>query len=232
MAKKLAAKKATVKKGPGRKAGVKVGPYKKTLKDADKPIIPKPNQQTAKVEEVKKKEDVISLNNNDNTNVSANDSSDNNSQPNLNEDEARLNSFVEANASKDEYKIIEQKPITQIEQKAETTKDGYNIVKKNYSEGMKKLISGKMLLSAMNMVTPTVVIKLVGLFKKEVKEIKPKDIRLTEDQREDMKEVADEIAAYIFDHISPIQAFLFMYGVCTYDNLSEALEAKREEAKA
>ncbi len=134
--------------------------------------------------------------------------------------ETSFRDFINANADKTEYKEVKA-PI----------KSDFKEVPNNMSEGMKKLITGRMLLNICNVIFPSIIIKVVGIFNKNVRELETNEVKLTPEQINELSVVADAIAQYIFSKINPIQAFFLMYAFFTMSNIQVAT-AKRKLASA
>ena len=199
----------------GVKKGIKRGSYKKKNKiqnEIETEIKTEIKTETNPETETKQTQTVSYAIENNNTSANR-----------IKDDSDLLSGFIEDNKSEGEYTNVTPQIVSN--QSNPTQSNQSSEVKKSVS----KLINGRMLLNILNVVMPTLIIKLGGIFNKDIKTVKPREIRLNEEQKADMLECSNEIAAEIFNFMSPLQAFVLIMGVSFYSNLTDVLHEKRNE---
>lgn len=215
----------------GVKAGVKRGPYKKKNQvDEDSNNINHINDHTIEVN---------SAINTDNSNIDLQNTNENNineeqktettieqpketvieyKEPETN-DENIFSSFVNENKTNEEFKEEEFK---------EVTVDQATNLSKPQQQQFKVMINGYMLLAFIDFIMPLAFIKIGGYLYPDIKKLKAKDIKLTQDQKDNLKEIADHMAQFVFQKMNPMTAFILMLGISYGGNIQDALAAKKE----
>lgn len=87
-------------------------------------------------------------------------------------------------------------------------------------------VSGYMLLIVTDIFIPSLITYFVHRYKPETKKtFKTSDIKMTDDEKKELEELADEVARELFGKIEPLPAFLLsisiLYGAKTIDKLSQ-----------
>lgn len=143
---------------------------------------------------------------------------------NINE---QFKNFINENKTNEEFKENDVNNFNnnEIEQNFKTDE--------SFKIEFKNLISGYMLLSLMDFVMPSAVIKIYGFVNKDFKKlnIKPNSLKLDSEQKEALKNSADEVAKYIFSKINPLTAFFIGASLFYGQNLLEQIELKKESLK-
>lgn len=102
---------------------------------------------------------------------------------------------------------------------------------------VKPIISGYMLLLAVDGLFPGLVLWIFKRTNKAARLIEVESIKLSKEQRELLEPVADEAAQYIFKEMHPLAAFALSVGFVYSGNISQQIskirvaEAKKEENK-
>jgi len=143
---------------------------------------------------------------------------------NINE---QFKNFINENKTSEEFKENDVNNFynNEIEQNFKTDE--------SFKSEFKNLVSGYMLLSLMDFVMPFAVIKIYGFVNKDFKklDIKPNCLRLDVEQKEALKNSADEVAKCIFQKVDPIAAFFIGASLFYGQNLLEQIELKKESLK-
>ena len=84
---------------------------------------------------------------------------------------------------------------------------------------VKPMISGYLLLIVIDTIAPGVVITVIGWVKKDVRDIKAEEIRLTDKQLQTLTPLADQVADIVFAKMHPINAFFISLAFCYAGNL-------------
>jgi hypothetical protein len=213
----------------GVKSGVKRGPYKKKNQiDEGGNNINHVNDHTIKVNE--------GINNNDSidsiepkiehiepkkeieTTTETKEAVAEYKEPETN-DENIFSSFIDQNKTNEEFKEEEFKEITV---------DQATNLSKSQQQQFKVMINGYMLLAFIDFIMPLAFIKIGGYLYPDIKKLKAKDIKLTQDQKDNLKEIADHMAQFVFQKMNPMTAFILMLGISYGGNMQDALAAKKE----
>lgn len=87
------------------------------------------------------------------------------------------------------------------------------------------LVNGSMLLMFCDLLFPTMIQKLyVWAGNKRAKEVRLKDVQLTDDQRESLEPLSDEVAKWLFKKLPPEVMFILALGFMYYMNFKMALD--------
>lgn len=140
----------------------------------------------------------------------------------------QFNTFINENKTSEEFK--ESESIININNESEAN---FNTGNENFKSEFKNLVSGYMLLSLMDFVMPFAVIKIYSFVNKDFKKlnIKPNSLKLDSEQKEALKNSADEVAKYLFQKINPLTAFFIGASLFYGQNLFEQIELKKENLK-
>lgn len=142
--------------------------------------------------------------------------------------EEKLKSFF------DEYQQINE-DVNSEQQKADVNTQSE--VKHDFStpqtitknNDLKLLINGYMLLAMCDVVFPTLIRFIFGMFNPKVKRVKITDMKLEPEQREALMASADQVAAYIFEKANPLVIFVVCMGVFYGTNLQSALNNVKDD---
>jgi hypothetical protein len=134
-------------------------------------------------------------------------------------DENIFSSFIDQNKTNEEFKEEEFK---------EVTVDQATNLSKPQQQQFKVMINGYMLLAFIDFIMPLAFIKIGGYLYPDIKKLKAKDIKLTQDQKDNLKEIADHMAQFVFQKMNPMTAFILMLGISYGGNIQDALAAKKE----
>lgn len=133
--------------------------------------------------------------------------------------EGAFNAFINENKTNDEFKEEEFK---EVENKIQQTPQ--------QEKQFKVLINGYMLLAFIDFIVPLFLIKVGGYLYPDFKKLKAKAIRLTQEQKEGLREIADHMAQFIFAKMNPVNAFIIMLLISYGENAMNALsELKQNE---
>ena len=81
------------------------------------------------------------------------------------------------------------------------------------TQQQKVYITGRMFLFMINMVIPFSFATIYNMFSKKEK-VKSEDIKLTQEEMNDLEELADEVTKEIIGTISPMSQFIMYMGIC------------------
>lgn len=206
-----------LRKKAGVQKGTKRGSYKKNKATIEDPIVKTPIVETPIVEtpiiETPVIENPIIENPIENTHSEFIKTIE--VDNNIDSGKKSLDDFINANKSIGEYK------------QTETTQTRITDNETPISSEMKKLINGRMLLNMCNVVFPTLIKKIGGMFNDAIKAVDKQKLKLDKPQMDDMRECADEVAGYIFSQVNPITAFFIMLSMSYYGNLTDALNDQK-----
>ena len=75
-----------------------------------------------------------------------------------------------------------------------------------------QFVNGFMLLTVMDAIMPFTVIKLVAMVNPKAQQIKPARLKMSPDEKKDMRELADNVSKTVFTGMSPMTAFVVCMG--------------------
>ncbi|MFN7676748.1 hypothetical protein [Flavobacterium sp.] len=212
----------------GVKAGVKRGPYKKkkevnennnTIINNDVTIdhVELPNNNSDTIDIPNSQINIIETETKE-TPIETKETLIEYKEPETN-DENIFSSFVNENKTNEEFKEEEFK---------EVSVDQATNLSKPQQQQFKVMINGYMLLAFIDFIMPLAFIKIGGYLYPDIKKLKAKDIKLTQDQKDNLKEIADHMAQFVFQKMNPMTAFILMLGISYGGNIQDALAAKKE----
>ena len=140
------------------------------------------------------------------------------------EGESLLNDFINENKAQGEF--IPNSESDQIKQ-------SQAISQPQRPQSQQMLISGYMLLSLCDFIAPNLLLRLFKYMSPlEYEGIKASSIKLTSEQKLQLKESADEVAKMIFSEVSPLTVFFVGLAGFYYSNLQEQKDIMTEKKKA
>lgn len=215
----------TIVKNDSQKATIKKGNFKQFIERVKNNVIDED------VNSVVNEQTMVGVNNGGNSEAKNFSSSTSSSETQTTtfqatSGEEKLKSFLDEYQQVNEETNNEQgKTETQTETKHDFSTPS-TITKNN---DLKLLINGYMLLAMCDVVFPTLIRFIFGLFNPKVKKVKITDMKLEPEQREALMASADQVAAYIFEKANPLVIFVVCMGVFYGTNLQTALNNVRDE---
>ncbi len=86
-----------------------------------------------------------------------------------------------------------------------------------------KFVNGSMLLIVMDAMMPFALVKIISFFNEDAKKIDRKKLKLDKDEKEELKELANEVAKYVFSGMNPIAAFFVVCSAIYYNKIDQEL---------